>query len=364
MIAPSSPSSNPSANFKGRADRKKSALFLFPARKTPQRSDIESAPSKVLYLAGPTGVGKTALAVALAEELDAEIVGADAFQIYAGLPLLTAQPTPEERRRVPHHLVGCVPVGEAFDAQRYASTARGILADVQARGRVPLVVGGTGLYFRALIDGLAPTPPPNAALREELNALALPDLIARLHAADPDAPAQVDLQNKRRVTRAIEIVEGSGRPLAEFRTTARLSAPGLLLVRDRAELQGRIEANVRTMFDRGVIEEVAAFQDPQSKIQSRRVPETAAGNPRSKIPLGPTAARAIGLREIQALLRGELTRAACEEAIVIATRQYAKRQLTWFRHQTRFQALDLTGSPHPSLAVESALRVLREPDVS
>ena len=243
---------------------------------------------------------------------------------------------------MPHHLVGCVPVAEAFDAQRYASQARPLIDEILARSRVALVVGGTGLYFRALIDGLAPTPPPDANLRAELNALDLPALIGRLRAADPQAPAQVDLQNKRRVTRALEIVEGSGRPLTEFRKTPPSSACGLLLIRDRKELHQRIAANVRAMFDQGVVEEVRALGDS----------------------LGPTASRAIGVREIQALIRGDVSRAACEEAIVIATRQYAKRQLTWFRHQTTFQALDLTGSPLPSLAVESALRALREFDAS
>ena len=308
----------------------------------PLKAAIPNPQSKIIYLAGPTGVGKTALAGALAEQLDAEIVGADAFQIYAGLPLLTAQPTPKEHSRVPHHLVGCVPVTEAFDAQRYADQARPLIDEILTRGRMALVVGGTGLYFRALIDGLAPTPPPDASLRAELNALDLPDLIARLRAADPSAPVQVDLQNKRRVTRAIEIVEGSARPLAEFRKTPPSSACGLLLTRERKELHERIAANVRAMFEQGVVEEVRALADS----------------------LGPTASRAIGVREIQALLRGEMSRAACEEAIVIATRQYAKRQLTWFRHQTTFQPLDLTGPPHPSLAVESALRALREFDVS
>jgi tRNA dimethylallyltransferase len=287
-------------------------------------------------------VGKTALAAALAERLDAEIVGADAFQIYAGLPVLTAQPSAVELARVPHHLVGCVPVAEAFDARRYADLARPLIREIHARGRIALIVGGTGLYFRALIDGLAPTPAPDMRLRTELNALDLPDLIARLQSADPAAPAQIDLQNKRRVTRAIEIVEGSGRPLAEFRQTPPSSARGLLLIRERGELHRRIEANVRAMFAQGVVEEVRAWGDS----------------------LGPTAARAIGVREIQALIRGETSRATCEEAIVIATRQYAKRQLTWFRHQTTFPVLDLTGSPHPSLAVESALRALPEPDVS
>ena len=153
----------------------------------------------VLYIAGPTGVGKSALAIELAERIGAEIVGADAYQIYAGMTTLTAQPTAGEMRRVPHHLIGCIPPMEAFDAQQYADLARPILADIAGRGRPALVVGGTGLYFRALIDGFAPTPAPDAALRAELENLNLDAVVSRLEAADPAAPALVDCRNKRRV---------------------------------------------------------------------------------------------------------------------------------------------------------------------
>jgi tRNA dimethylallyltransferase len=287
--------------------------------------------SNVIHLAGPTGVGKSALALALADRLNAEIVGADAFQIYAGLPLLTAQPSPPDLLRVRHHLVGNVPATMAFDAQRYASDARAIIDGILARGRIALVTGGTGLYFRALIDGFAPTPAANPALRTELEGMDLPTLLIRLESADLEAVARIDVRNKRRVTRAIEIVETSGRPLADFRATPRSHARGLLLIRDRTELHERIEKNVRAMFEAGVVEEVRALGGE----------------------IGPTATRAIGLREIQALIRGEITRADCEAAMVIATRQYAKRQLTWFRHQTTFRPLDLTGMQTP--AVDSAL---------
>jgi tRNA dimethylallyltransferase len=317
------------------------ALLLFPRAESADKSKIENRKSKILYLAGPTGVGKTALALELAERLGAEIVGADAFQIYAGLPILTAQPTPGDLARVPHHLVGSIPVSESFDAHRYAELARPLLEEISARGRVPLVVGGTGLYFRALIDGFAPTPTASAGLRAELEGMDLPSLVQRLRGADPAAADQVDLQNKRRVTRAIEIVETSGRPLAEFRATPQIEVPGLLLVREREELRNRIELNVRAMFQNGVVEEVRALGDIGHMG-----------------PIGPTAARAIGLRDIQALIRGELTRAACGAAMITATRQYAKRQLTWFRNQTTFRALDLTGTQRPSQVVENALSVL------
>ncbi len=299
---------------------------------TPSHSGIRNPKPQTLYLAGPTGAGKTSLALALARRLNAEIIGADAFQIYAGLPILTAQPTAEEQAEVPHHLIGCVPVSETFNAEAYARLARPAIDGVLARGRIALVVGGTGLYFRALSDGLAAMPPVDAALREELSGMPLDALVARLRAADLAAVGQIDIRNPRRVTRAIEIVETSGRPLATFRATPRAAVRGWLLTRERGELRERIAANVRAMFAAGVVEEVRA-----------------AG-------AGPTASRAIGFREIQGLIRGELAQAACEDAMGAASRQYAKRQLTWFRNQITLSALDVTGMHTP--AVEMALDAL------
>lgn len=231
-----------------------------------------------------------------------------------------------------------MPATEAFDAQRYAETARPVVQDIRARGKTALVVGGTGLYFRALVEGFAPVPAADPAFRSALDALPLDALVERLRAADPAAPELVDRKNKRRVTRAIEIVEGSGRPLADFRATPSVlrQAPGLLLIRKRPELRDRIAANVRAMFAGGVIEEVRALGDE----------------------VGPTASRAIGFAEIRAHLRGELTRDACVEKITVATRQYAKRQLTWFRNQTTFRPLDLTASHHPSDALNAALAAI------
>ncbi len=290
-----------------------------------------------MFLVGPTGVGKSALALELAARLDAEIVGADAFQVYAGLPVLTAQPSAADRARVPHHLIGEIPVEESFDAYRYAKLATSALADIHARGKCALMVGGTGLYVRALTLGFDDVPPANSALRAELAAMDLSDLVRRLEKADPHAPTLVDIKNRRRVERAIEICELSGRPLAEFRSSRKVEACGLMLVRERQELRDRIARNVRAMLEGGAIEEVRMTQDLA----------------------GPTARRAIGWSEISAMLRGELTRQECEEAIVTATRKYAKRQLTWFRNQTTFPSLDLSDTQDSLHALESALRALR-----
>lgn len=351
-------------------------------------------PSETVIIAGPTGVGKTALALRLAQEFTqglskrlespgaslpgtslpvanlrgdrpgVEIVGADAFQIYAGLPLLTAQPTFAEQHGIPHHLVGSIDPLESFDAGRYQRTAEPILHEIAARGNIPLLVGGTGLYFKALLGGLEEMPGNDPALRAELALLDLPTLVERLHHADPEAPAQLDLCNRRRIERALEIILLTGKPLSASRTRksgsqksevgdAPSSVPlhlpsslsylpnrvrALLVTRDREELNARITANVSSLFERGVEKEVAVL--PEEKV-------------------GPTAAMTLGLREIRALLRGEISREEARAAIALATRRYAKRQMTWFNNQHDFPPLNLTEFPDPNQAVEQALRLLK-----
>jgi tRNA dimethylallyltransferase len=298
-------------------------------------------PSGTVIIAGPTGVGKTVLALRLAAELGGEIVGADAFQPYAGLPILTAQPTALERAGIPHHLIGSVDPLESFDAGRYQRTAKPILHEIAARDRIPIIVGGTGLYLKALLEGLDELP-KDPDLRRELSMQSLPVLIARLEAADPEAPAQIELANRRRVERALEIVLLTGKPLAQVRIREKKELPPgirpLLLMRDREELNARIAANVMAMFARGVEAEVAAL--PEERV-------------------GQTAAMTLGLREIRALLRGEISREEAILAITTATRRYAKRQMTWFRNQHDFPVLNLTQLPDPNEALAEALRLLK-----
>jgi tRNA dimethylallyltransferase len=308
-----------------------------PSRQKILNRNNQTLPKPVgpIYLVGPTGVGKSSLACDLAQALGAEIIGADAFQVYSGLDILTAQPSAELRHRVKHHLVGCTPATEAFDVAEYHRIASAAVKDIQSRGRIPLVVGGTGLYVRALIAGLSPTPPADPALRETLLKCTLPELIERLRAADPDAPGIVDLQNRRRVERAIEICETSRLPLAHFRGRTTPAAQGILLLRDRDDLHGRIASHVDSMFANGVIDEV------------RRVADA-----------GVTASRAIGFREIRALLAGEISEAECRDRMCIATRQYSKRQLTWFRHQSNFLSLNVTSISSPEAVLQAAMQLL------
>ncbi|HEY5706614.1 MAG TPA: tRNA (adenosine(37)-N6)-dimethylallyltransferase MiaA [Terrimicrobiaceae bacterium] len=275
-----------------------------------------------IIVAGPTGVGKSAFAVDLANELGGEIIGADAYQVYRGLEILTSQPTPEMLSAVPHHLIGFLPPAEAFDAARFAAIARERISEVASLGKVPIVVGGSGLYIKALTHGLVDVPPANPTLRAKLASLSLGQLQEQLAKIDP--AARIDSQNPRRVLRALEISLLTGRPASELRRAwGAKAAPGfrgLLLVRDREELHKYIADNVRRMFERGVAAEVR-------KIEA----------------IGPTAAMAIGFREIQALNRGAITESECLAAVTQSTRRYAKRQLTWFRNQFTLSIIDLTG---------------------
>ena len=289
-------------------------------------------------MTGPTGAGKSAFAVALAEKIQGEIVGADAFQIYAGLPILTAQPAPDLLARVPHHLIGILPPESSCDAARYASLAKRAIREIQSRARTPVLTGGTGLYLKALTHGLAEMQPVDASLRKNIAEMSLPEALAHLRDADADAPDQIDQMNPVRVRRALEIVLSTGKPLSASRKTWKAASKdfaGILLERDRGDLRLMIAANVDAMFDKGVVEEVRRAGD-----------------------VGPGLSRAIGFREIQELIAGRIARPECRDRIVTATRRYAKRQLTWCRHQFNFPTINLTPKITSDELLETALRLM------
>jgi tRNA dimethylallyltransferase len=297
-------------------------------------------PAETVLIAGPTGAGKTDLALRLAERLGGEIVGADAFQIYRGMPLLTAQPSAEHQALIPHHLVGSVDPMESFDAGRYLRAATLILDDIAARGRRPIVVGGTGLYVKALLGGLDELPGGDPLLRAGFALMDLPTLFDRLRALDPEAASRIDRANRHRVERALEIVLLTGKPLAVPRALPVPHPPGVLplvVFRERGELFERIGANVKRMWEQGVEAEVASL--PPEK-------------------LGSTAAKTLGLREIRAVIGGEISSAEAREAITASTRRYAKRQMTWFRNQHAFPVLNLSRFPDPVEALEESCSLL------
>jgi len=281
-------------------------------------------PANTFILLGPTAVGKSDLAVNLAERIDGEIIGADAFQIYQGLDILSAKPSPELRARISHHLIGEVPLTTPFDVAQFRALALRRIQEIANRGRTPIVCGGAGMYVRALTHGLSDTPPANPALRAELELEPLESLVARLRALDP--AAVVDERNPRRVIRALEVCLVSGRPFSSYREEWGLEqgTRGAIVTRSRDSLHTRIAARTETMFEQGVVEEVAAIGD-----------------------MGPTASQMLGLREIQQLLGGQLSIQECKAAITQATRQYAKRQITWFRREKGYQWIDLETCADP-----------------
>ena len=271
-----------------------------------------------IYLCGPTASGKTALALELAEKHDGEIINADAFQLYHGLEILTAAPGKDERGNIPHHLFSVLDPSIANDAMAYVRLAEPVIADIISRGRTPIITGGSGLYLKFLTHGASPLPTGDASLREEMDALSIDELFRQLQELDPVEAARIEKQNRRFVGRALEICKLTGQKASELRdsweqaTTERAaSLRGYVIHRNRPDLHARIERRTRRMLKDGAIEEVAALG-----------------------PLSITAEKAIGLPQIQSLLRGEIDRATCEEQIIIATRQYAKRQETWFRRET------------------------------
>jgi tRNA dimethylallyltransferase len=295
---------------------------------------------RAFFIVGPTAVGKSELAAEVARRLGAEVLSADAFQIYRGLDLLTAKPDSATLAKAPHHLIGSVSLSEGRDAEKFRVAAETILA----RGQPTIVVGGTGLYIKALTHGLAALPEANQQLREKLERTTTAEMFQSLCALDPATAGNIDRNNRSRVIRAVEVCLLTRRPFSAQRTgwNEASSAEGILVYRDREELYSRINQRVEEMFNAGVVEEVRATTN-----------------------VGPTAEKTLGLREIHALIAGEISQAECIARIQQATRRYAKRQLTWFRRQFNFPALNLTAH-RPAEVVElisqSASRVLTRND--
>lgn len=288
----------------------------------------------VLAIVGATATGKSALGLALAEELGGEIVNADALQVYRGFDLGTAKSGPEERARVPHHLIDILDPWERYSAGEFARRAREAIDGIQARGRVPVVVGGSGLYLRALIQGISPIPPGDPEvrrrLRERLDEEGLAALAAELARADPETAARLGAGDTQRVLRALEVAQVSGRPLSAWIAEQPFGAQSIATIRfgltvPRSILYDQIAGRVARMVEQGWVEEVARLLaqglDP-----------------------GLPAFQAIGYRQLVRHLQGDWTLEHAVGETVKATRRFAKRQETWFRREpdvTWLSALDL-----------------------
>jgi tRNA dimethylallyltransferase len=295
-------------------------------------ADPRSPLADCWYLTGPTASGKTAVGLALAQRLGAEIISLDSMAVYRGLDIGTAKPSVDERRRVPHHLIDISEPADDFSVAQFVDAARDAVAEIQTRGKQVLFVGGTPMYLKALLRGLFEGPPADWQLRDQLLAAAAEHgpraLHKRLVIVDPRAAARLHENDTRRVVRALEVIQLTGRSIVDWQTQwddspsdSTVAAEGgdpkraarvFVLDWPRAVLYARIDARVQAMFDAGLIDEVRAL--------------TADGRE-----LGRTARQALGYREVLEHLEGQRDLPATIELVARRTRNFAKRQLTWFR---------------------------------
>lgn len=278
----------------------------------------------MLIVAGPTGSGKSDLALEAAAAFDGVVINADSAQVYRELRVLTARPSPDDEARVPHRLYGELSATERCSAGRWLAMARAAIDEVRAEGRLPIVVGGTGLYLKALTEGLAPVPAIPAEVRVEAAALWAElggdGFRAKLAARDPEAAARWPASDRQRLQRAWEVVRATGRPLAEWQRAGTAPIAGqfatLVLLPPRETLYPALDARFLRMLEAGALEEVRGL------LAMRLDPSL-------------PAMKAVGVRELAAHITGEQTLETAKAATQQATRRFAKRQMTWLRHQVR-----------------------------
>ena len=305
--------------------------------------------NKLICIAGPTASGKTALSIALAEALDAQIVSCDSMQVYKYMDIGTAKPTVEERKGIVHHMLDVAEPDEDFSVSRYCAMADPIVADILARGRTAIVVGGTGLYMDSLIRGNAFAPFPSTGVRERLEAEPIEDVYARLSAIDPEAAARLHLSDKKRIIRAMEVYLETGITITEHNRRTQLLPnkydPVWFALEDenRQDLYDRIDRRVELMLEQGLVEEIRS-------LLVRGIPKKA------------TALQAIGYKEFLAALDGQCTLAEAAAQVKQASRHYAKRQLTWFRRNPAIHWLRRKPGTGNEEILMQARQILQEND--
>ncbi len=305
-------------------------------------------PSCDILLLGPTASGKSALAMEIARRMPVEIVSVDSALVYRGMDIGTAKPDAAERALVPHHLIDVIEPSETYSAARFADDASRLIGEIRARGRLPLLVGGTMLYARALSAGMHELPPADPAIRARLDEEAAlhgwPALHARLARLDPATAARLEPADAQRIQRALEVIEITGRPLSQLLAApAPAARPGRFVTialepSDRAALHARIERRFGTMLERGLVGEVAHLR--------------ARGDLAAHMP----SMRCVGYRQVWEHLDGRYDLATTAARAVAATRQLAKRQLTWLRSMDRRLRVDCLAAD----ALDQVLRLLRE----
>jgi tRNA dimethylallyltransferase len=302
--------------------------------------------SSPIFIAGPTAAGKSEIALVLAERIGGEIISVDSMQVYRGLDIGTAKPSPVDRARVPHHLIDVCDLPETFDAAQFVRRARLAVAEIQGRGRTPVFCGGTGLYFKAYLEGLGAAPAMQAPLRAEIEATPPEDLLAELRDRDPVTFETIDKQNPRRIVRAIEVIRLTGKPFSAQRAEwasneSALPVSNFFVVwRQAAELHPRINRRVDEMFRCGLVAET-------EQLLQRGLGENK------------TAMQAIGYRQAVELLRRERNLTDTIELVKSRTRQFAKRQLTWLRRHARAEWIQLIADTPTSEGPDQILARLK-----
>ena len=299
--------------------------------------------NSLICIAGPTASGKTALSIALAKELDGEIVSCDSMQVYRRMDIGTAKPTMEERAGIVHHMLDVAEPEEDFSVSRYCAMADPIVEDILSRGKTAIIVGGTGLYMDSLIRGNDFAPFPATGVREALEARPIAEIFAELSEIDPEAAARLHLSDKKRIIRAMEVFLETGITITEHNRRTQAIPPKYQPVwfaledKNRADLYARIDARVTQMLQDGLVEEIQTLLA-------------------SGIPAKATAMQAIGYKEFVAALQGHISIAEAADQVRQSSRHYAKRQLTWFRRNKDIHWL----VREPGMGTEEILRMARQ----